>query len=64
MKHQAQYTHAASDHNTKRLTPMDFSRIADEVRQGGISAVPAFLATRWGLSVGDARSLISKYQSH
>lgn len=64
MSNQPRFTHPSRHPSTHRFTSLDYSRIADEVRQGGIHAVPAFLASRWGLSEGDARTLINKYQTH
>lgn len=63
MSNQPRFTHAPHNRSANRFTSSDFSRIADEVRQGGIHTVPAFLVSRWGLSMADARNLIRKYQS-
>lgn len=54
----------AQQSSTKRFTPTDFNRIVEEIRRGGIHTVPAYLVSRWGLQMADARHLIKKHHNH
>lgn len=57
---QSRIKHRA-DRPSEVLHPSDIKRIVQEIRKGGIHAIPNAVANQWGISVGMAKQLIKQH---